>query len=462
MPRNLSGKTGQDDPLNPQLALFLSHQDGKLQTWDSIAVYREDAKEACCPLSEGGFDVTKWPAISLFSGAGGLDLGLEAAGRGRLDFRAWVEIDRDARATLAANRPILNGHPGLFSDITETTPQELLAAAKLDRGETFLLAGGPPCQAFSTAGLRQTVNSPEGSVVRNYFEMVKFIQPRFFVFENVRGLLSAALKHRPLTERTHPREVPDDELARLGSVMTLLILPTFKRLGYEVIYGILNSADYGTAQVRHRVFLIGSRDRELGAGVFRKQTSRPLTPFDLVPPTHHKYAPYEPIQLWRTLKDGIAEYAAAPTLIEATYTYSPERAAIFAKIPPGENWKYVRDNPASFPRGYLKRIMAGAYESGGGKEGYWRRLSWDRPAPTLTAQPQQLSTSLCHPDYERPLSIPEYLALQDFPPDYKVIGSKSSKYRQIGNAVPVSLATAVGRAIMAVAERPDSLRKATT
>lgn len=432
--------------------MFLSDQHGKLQAWDSIAVYRESQTKASWALSEGVGALAKWPAISLFSGAGGLDLGLDQAGRGRLDFRAWVEIDTDARSTLASNGPSLSGHPGLFSDITEVSPAHLMKAAGLEPEETFLLAGGPPCQAFSTAGLRQTVSSPEGSVVHNYFEMVKQIRPRFFLFENVRGLLSAALKHRPLSERAHPKEIPADEEARLGSVMKLLVLPTFKRLGYETIYGLLNSADYGTAQVRHRVFVLGSRDRELGAGVFRKQTSRPLTPLDLVPPTHHKYAPYEPIKPWRTLKDAIGEYASEPVEIENTYTYSPGRSAVFAQIPPGENWKYVRENPDLFPNGYLKTIMAGAYESGGGKEGYWRRLSWDRPAPTLTAQPQQLSTSLCHPDYERPLSIPEYLAIQDFPAEYRLVGSKSSKYRQVGNAVPVRLAAAVGRAVMAIAE----------
>jgi len=436
--------------------LFVLAQNGKLQACDSIAIYREKQTKASLALSKGGEELAKWPAISLFTGVGGLDLGLEAAAGGRLEFKAWVEIDPDARASLAANRPELTGHPGLFADITETPPDAVLSAAQLKPGETFLLAGGPPCQAFSTAGLRQTVNAPEGAVVRNYFDMVKKVRPRFFVFENVRGLLSAALRHRPLTDRSHPKEVPDDEMARLGSVMNLLVLPSFKRLGYEMVYGLLNAADYGTPQVRHRIFLIGSRDRELGAGVFRKQTSRALTPLDLVPPTHHKNAPYEPIKPWRTLKDSIGELASASPAPELTYTYSPERAAIFSRIPPGENWKYVRNNPDLFPEGYLKEIMAGAYHSGGGKEGYWRRLSWDRPAPTLTAQPQQLSTSLCHPDEERPLSIPEYLAIQDFPSDYQLMGSKSSKYRQIGNAVPVRLATAVGRAIMAIAEQHDS------
>lgn len=399
--------------------------------------------------------MTKRIGVSLFSGAGGLDLGLEAAGRGHLEFRAWVEKDADARATLTANRPSLQDEAAFFSDITDLSPEALMDAAGVCSREVFLLAGGPPCQAFSTAGLRQTIKAPTGKVVSNYFEMVKHLQPRFFVFENVRGLLSAALRHRPLTERTHPKEVPADVESRLGSVMERLMVPTFKRFGYEVIYGLLNAADYGTAQVRYRVFIIGSRDKELGSASFRKQTSRRMTPLDLIPPTHHRLAPYEPIAPWRTLKDAIGELASEPVAPRETYSYSPERAAVFAQIPPGANWKYVRQNPKLFPRGYLQRIMGRAYESGGGKEGYWRRLSWDRPAPTVTAQPQQLSTSLCHPDFERPLSIPEYLALQDFPLGYRLQGSKSSKYRQVGNAVPVRLATAVGRGIMAIAERAD-------
>src|SRR5688500_17934854 len=102
MSRNGRSQSSQVDPLNPQVSLFLSDQDGKLQVWDSTAVYRESQIEASWPLSEGVETLAKWPAISLFSGAGGLDLGLDQAGRGRLDFRAWVEIDSDARSTLAA------------------------------------------------------------------------------------------------------------------------------------------------------------------------------------------------------------------------------------------------------------------------------------------------------------------------------------------------------------------------
>lgn len=394
--------------------------------------------------------VSSLPVVSLFTGAGGLDLGLAAAGEGAFDFRAWVEIDPDAQRTLLRNRVVTNPN-SLFGDIETVDPSDLMRAARLKSEEAFLVAGGPPCQSFSTAGLRTTVNAASGRVVHNYFEVIRTLRPRFFLFENVRGLLSAALAHRPLAERSHPKEVPDDPDSALGSVMNRLVLPTFKRLGYEVVFGVLNSADYGSAQIRHRVVILGSREKELGSVVFRKQTSRPMMALDLVPPTHHRTARYGGLHEWRTLKDAIGELGAEPLDPGDTYTYSAERAAVFANVPAGENWKYLLRHP-DFGEPYLERWMGiAALRSGGGKEGYYRRLSWDSPCPTVTAQPQQLASSLCHPDFERPLSIPEYAAVQDFPRDFVVEGSKSSRYRQLGNAVPVRLAECVGRALLDIA-----------
>lgn len=390
-------------------------------------------------------------AVSLFTGAGGLDLGLERAFGGRLTFQAWVENDESTRETLLANDRISNPD-AFFRDITDVSSEDIMRSCGLRQGEAFLVAGGPPCQAFSTAGLRQTVNSEEGAVVHNYFAVIRELRPRFFVFENVRGLLSAALKHRPLKERRDPKEVPEDERERLGSVMDMLIMPTFKKLRYEVVVGILNSADYGSAQIRHRVIILGSREKEFGSVPFRKMTSRSMAALDLVPVTYHPFARYGHLQPYRTLKEAIGHLASSPPEPGDTYTYSDERASVFAQIPPGENWTYIRDNEDLFPDGFLVEAMGKrALASTGGKTGYYRRLSWDDPAPTLTAQPQQLASSLCHPDFERPLSIPEYAALQDFPPDYEFKGSKSRRYRQIGNAVPVRLAEAIGGALLGVA-----------
>lgn len=397
------------------------------------------------------------PAISLFSGAGGLDLGLSGAGNGEIDFRAWVELDSDSRETLRKN---FTGSidPVIYGDIRDISPAEVLNDIGLSSGDAFLLAGGPPCQAFSTAGLRRSVHESRGQVVDHYLDMVRQIRPRFFVFENVRGLLSVALKHRNYEERINAERkgiAPGDSQERLGSVFNDFLLPKFQKLGYEVIYGLLNAADYGTSQVRWRLFIIGSRDKELGAARFRKETGQLLTPLHLIPPTHHRFPSHDGVKAWRTLRDSIGDIAVPAPPPEEVFTYSDARTEIWKRIPPGTNWTYVRDNPGEFPVGFLEEIMGGAIRSGGGKMGYWRRLSWDRPAPTLQTQPQHLATGLCHPEFPRPLSVREYARIQDFPDDYHFAGNKASAYVQIGNAVPVNLGRAVGSALLAVARATD-------
>ena len=397
-------------------------------------------------------------AISLFTGAGGLDLGIEQAGKGQIRFCSWVEKSEDCRATLVKNNPRVS--KALFDDISTTNPKDLLRAAGLQKGDAFLVAGGPPCQAFSTAGLRQSVNEQRGQLVDHYFEMINALRPRFFVFENVRGLLSVAIKHRPYeeriaSERLDPDEPHLEEDQRLGSVFNLLVLPRFEKLGYEVVYGLVNTADYGTAQVRHRVLIVGSRDREFRSGRFRKITGQQMTIRDLLPATHHEIAPYNPISKWRTLRDAIGHLSGSTISDDDSFRYSPDRTAIWKRIPAGSNWNFIRDNPDLFPEG-LSRIMGGGVSSGGGKMGFWRRLSWSHPSPTLPTQPQHLATGLCHPDYERPLSISEYSALQDFPTSYQFVGTKASKYEQIGNAVPVRLGLALGNLLLTISGHAEA------
>lgn len=393
------------------------------------------------------------PAISLFSGAGGLDTGIEDAAPDRIRFCSWVEVDPDCQQTLVQNNPHIRR--SLFGDISSVSPSDIMRTTGLERDETFVIVGGPPCQAFSTAGLRRSINEGRGRVVDHYFALIRALRPRFFVFENVRGLLSVAIQHRRYADRIANEKAGESDLTlpeeqRLGSVFQNVLLTKFERLGYEVVYGLVNAADYGTAQIRHRLVLIGSRDRELGSGRFRKMTGRRMTALDLLPPTHHQFAPYPPLKLWRTLRDSIGHLATLPLSPADTFSYSPERAAIWRRIPPGTYWTFIRDNPRLFPEG-LEQLLKGAFTSGGGKVGFWRRLSWDRPSPTLPTQPQHLATGLCHPDYERPLSVPEYAALQDFPPTYRFFGNKASRYVQIGNAVPVRLGHAIGKLLLAVA-----------
>ena len=380
--------------------------------------------------------------ISLFTGAGGLDIGLERAG---FETRVAVERDRYCRETLGANRSSFRDPDFVvLNDITQITPADVLEKAGLSPGEATLLSGGPPCQTFSTAGKRASIVDPRGHLFLYFAETVGFARPRFFIMENVRGLLSAAIRHRPLHLRNGHGPLEDEEM--LGSVFNQIILPTLEQqLGYQVSYGLLNSLDYGAAQDRKRLIIIGSRDHELGGGLGR-------TPIEsIAPPTHGRQATNGK-RTWRTLRDGLHELDDPQPEFQR---YSPARAEVLNNVPPGKNWRYFRDSPEFGPE-YVKAVLGGAYGADGGRVGFWRRLSWDKWSPTLTTSPCQKSTSLCHPDETRPLSVKEYSRLQGFPDYWDFRGPTAARYRQIGNAVSGQVANALGEAIMAfVSSRVD-------
>ena len=129
-------------------------------------------------------------AISLFSGAMGLDLGLEKAG---IDIRLCVEMNKYAVSTIRQNKDI----PVIDRDITTVSSSELLKTSGLNHNELDLLVGGPPCQAFSTAGARRGLNDFRGNVIIQYLRIVSELQPKYFILENVRGILSAKLNNIP-------------------------------------------------------------------------------------------------------------------------------------------------------------------------------------------------------------------------------------------------------------------------
>ena len=228
-------------------------------------------------------------SISLFTGAGGLDIGMEQAG---FQVVGMVEKDPDAAKTIAFNRPHLN--IAMTRDIQNITAQNLLEegghltgiSRPLHPGEVDLVTGGPPCQPFSTAGKRGSVMDPRGSLFMDFIRIVEQVQPRFFVMENVKGLLSAPIRHRPHLERGVgylPLEL--DEMQ--GSALEV-VLGEMKRLGYQVVYNLMEAADYGVPQNRARVVFIGSRDGE--------SVTFPL-------PNHSKNDTLLP--KWRTLKDAL-------------------------------------------------------------------------------------------------------------------------------------------------------------
>lgn len=341
--------------------------------------------------------------ISLFSGAMGLDIGLSNAG---LDIVIGQDFDANCVATMKAN-----GHKVLEGDIRIITSGELLELAGLKKGEPFMICGGPPCQPFSTAGKRMGINDPRGSLFMDYVRMVDEIRPRFFVFENVKGLLSTKLR--------------DKDGNILDAYVFDVILNEFKKLNYKLVYGVLDAVNYGVPEFRERLIIIGSRDHE---DIF--------LPF----PTHfpiHQLAEYR----WKTLGSAIKDLENSPG---ECASFSPDRERYLELVPEGGNWKDI-------PNDLLPAAMGGALNSSGGKVGFFRRLSYSQPSPTVVTSPVQKATMMCHPTQLRPLSVKEYARIQQFPDSWVFTGTLASKYRQIGNAVPIGLAKAIGSAVLATA-----------
>lgn len=372
--------------------------------------------------------------VSLFSGAMGLDLGLEKTGR--FEVIACVEKERVYCDTIRANQRAGRLSKSLKvyeGDISSFDPMQILDDLGLQPGEVDLVVGGPPCQPFSTAGKRQGVKDARGTLQWEFLRFVEAINPRFFIMENVRGLISAALKHRPISERPARGGAPLSPDETPGSVVRLFAsdLQAIDGGPYHMDCFEVNAVNYGAPQIRERALFIGNR---YGATV------------DFPDPTH---GPNSASSLpWRTLGDAIGNLEGlAPE--DILMDFSPRKKRFLSLVPPGSNWR-------SLPIAQQQESMGKAWMAKGGRSGWWRRLSMDLPCPTLVTMPNHSSTSLCHPTEVRALSLREYAAIQEFPPDWQICGSPSQQYAQVGNAVPIKLGETAGRL---VAEHLDILEE---
>lgn len=329
----------------------------------------------------------KIKSIELFAGAGGLALGLEQAG---FEHIGLIEWDKAAAETLMQNRPqwkVLN------EDVEKVAERDLEKEFHIKKGELDLLSGGAPCQSFSYAGKRLGLDDVRGTMFYHYATFLHKLQPKMFLFENVRGLLT---HDKGRTYKT--------------------ILNIFEDEGYVTAHQILNAWDYGVPQKRERLITVG----------IRVDLADKIS-FEF--PKPHIYKP--------TLRD--VKLDVQPTADECA-KYSESKAKVFALVPAGGYWRNI--DPA-----IAKEYMKTCWYMEGGRTGILRRISLDEPCLTVLTNPGMKQTDRCHPLEVRPFSYRENARIQTFPDEWEFCGKLSERYKQVGNAVPVNLAHEIGFAI---------------
>lgn len=323
--------------------------------------------------------------IELFAGAGGLALGIEKAG---FDTIGLIEFNKAAADTLRANRTNWNV---INEDIANISCLDLEEIFAIKKGELDLLSGGAPCQAFSYAGKRMGLEDARGTLFYHYALFLEKLQPKMFLFENVRGLL------------THDH----------GKTYATMV-SIFEKAGYTIEKEVLNAWDYGVPQKRERLITIGLRN-------------------DLVEKTYFKFPEkhaYKPV-----LRDILLDCPKGPGV-----PYGEKKRKIFELVPAGGYWRDIDEEVA-------KEYMKSCWNMEGGRTGILRRMSLDEPSLTVLTSPSQKQTERCHPIEARPFTVRENARCQTFPDEWEFCGSIGEQYKQVGNAVPVNLAYEIAKEI---------------
>lgn len=328
----------------------------------------------------------QYTVLELFAGAGGLAIGLEKAG---LKCLALNELDKYAVKTLQVNRPKWNVIPGDIRDISFTEYRD-----KVD-----VVTGGFPCQAFSYAGKRFGFDDARGTLFYEFARTVQETNPKICIGENVKGL------------QNH------DSGRTLKTMIAIL-----DEIGYRVVDPkVLRAIFYNVPQKRERLILVGIR-KDIDIDFEYPQANKKV------------------YNLRDALKAGPLFDSDVPADSPGT-KYPASKKVVLDLVPPGGYW---RDLPLEIQKQYMQK----SFFLGGGKTGMARRISWDEPSLTLTCSPAQKQTERCHPDHTRPFTVREYARIQTFPDDWEFQGPVSAQYKQIGNAVPVNLAAAIGGSLV--------------
>ena len=349
----------------------------------------------------------------MFSGGGGLDLGLESVGYRTL---MTIDVERYACETLRSNQCARHKLPTgrrylaetlvIERDVRRVPGSEILRRLGLRPGELDVLCGGPPCVSFSIAGPRQGLAADTGRLFEAYARLLRTLRPRAFIFENVRGLLSAV----------DADGVPGGAWATIHGRL--------ESAGYRLSSQVLNAADFGVPQHRERLIVVGLRGRR-------------GSPFEFPRATHAH--PNDSLEMrtepWKTVREAIGDLPPAPfdslaaeVRNHVARRHSANTVAAFAATAPGKrNPTFKRD-----------------------------RLRWDKPATVVRAQGKpkrggggrNSSHQALHPEIPRQLTIRECARIQSFPDWYEFPTTFSNGYRVVGDAVPPGLASVIGRELM--------------
>lgn len=334
--------------------------------------------------------------ISLFSGAGGLDLGLEAAGfetilATDIDEHSCNALKKNKQTAKNLGKPFLSNAEIICEDITKLDGAFFIEKAGLKKGELDLLAGGPPCQAFSVFGKRMGTSDPRGQLVFHYLRLLSEIQPRAFVFENVAGILTV-----------EKGEVFKELVAKLANPA--------QGLQYELSVHRINACDYAVPQFRDRVFIIGSREGFKVNSINKLTEDNP----DLI----------KQLPKWRTVSDGLRNLPPIDDLESHNHTgrvHSQRIIERYASMHFGQRDHFTRINRLN-PNKPSYTIIVGS-NAGGGK-------------------------GHVHPFEPREVTPRESARMQCFPDWWWFSGTSRHPIRQVGNAVPTLLAFAVGRHVI--------------
>ena len=343
--------------------------------------------------------IKKHKYISLFSGAGGLDVGLE---RSCFEAISLNEIEPVFCETLRANQKEKHSN-GLnyfhSANIINADIRNLSAKDVIGNhaGDIDLVVGGPPCQSFSSSGKQLSILDPRGELTTQFYRMVEEIKPKMLLFENVRGIVTAR-----------------DSLGETGGVIRGL-LNNFKKIGYSCRATLLNSADYGAYQRRVRCFIVGTRNG-----------TAPVFPN----PTHGRTPSLFQLP-WKSLEEFLAEFSDP---LDSNYTFpSKQLEEQLRDIPNGSGLKSMGKVEKTRPGGHW------GYRQG--------TFIADLKLPARTVIGSSSQDWVRWKKVLRRLTFSEVKALQGFPNDWHVLGTRAQKYKQIGNAVPSLFGELLGKMI---------------